>query len=215
MEKNSKRKTNRSAKNKEESYDHVIDTAFKLAVERGWRGLLLNDIAEVAGLTLAELHKQFPTKTKILNAFQRRTNDYVLASGVVEGSSYRDRLFGVLMLRFDILHPYRDAIRLISRDVACDPLATITQCAQLFSSMALMLEAAGINSGGIDGAIRVKGLALIYSHALQAWLSDDSPDLSKTMAVLDRDLDRAERLVEMLCPRQETKTEILEPAPPK
>lgn len=215
MEKSRKRRTNRSAKNKDEPYDHVIDTAFKLAVERGWRSLLLNDIAEAVGLTLAELHKQFPTKTAILNAFQRRTNDCVLASGGVEGSSYRDRLFGVLMLRFDILQPYRDAIRLIARDVAYDPLTTINQCAQLFSSMASMLEAAGINSGGIDGAIRVKGLAFIYAHALQTWFSDDSPDLSKTMATLDRDLDRTERLVGILCPPQNTKTKILKSTSPK
>ena len=33
---------------------HVIDTAFELAAKRGWRALTLGDIAEAAGLTLAQ-----------------------------------------------------------------------------------------------------------------------------------------------------------------
>ena len=66
--------------------------------------------------------------------------------------------------------------------------------------MARMLKAGGLKAGGINGAIRTKGLALIYVRTLCVWLGDDSKDLSKTMAVLDRGLARAERLVGILCP---------------
>ena len=81
----------------------------------------------------------------------------------------------------------------------------------MLCSMAWMLEAAGLNSGGINGAIRTKGLAVIYGCALSAWLADDSPDASKTMAVLDRGLARAERLSWILCPRKDAAPDAPQP----
>ena len=45
------------------------------------------------------------------------------------------------------------------------------------------------------GALRVKGLALIYLSALRAWLRDESADKARTMAVLDTQLRRAEALM--------------------
>ena len=56
-----------------------------------------------------------------------------------------------------------------------------------------MLEAAGIPSDGIAGALRVKGLAVIYLMVFKVWLTDDSADLSRTMAALDARLRQAEQ----------------------
>ncbi|MBL4690849.1 MAG: TetR family transcriptional regulator, partial [Rhodospirillales bacterium] len=128
-------------------------------------------------------------------------DERVLAAGKADGSSARDRLFDVLMRRLDIMEPHRDAVRVLVREAAFDPLAALCRGPQFLCSMAWMLEAAGLNSGGINGAIRTKGLAVIYGCALSAWLGDDSPDSSKTMAVLDRGLARAERLSRIFCPR--------------
>jgi AcrR family transcriptional regulator len=197
MEKKPKKKI-RSAKNKTDPFNHIINTALDLAEKRGWQGLLLNNIAEEAGLTLAELSKHFSSKTAILNGFQKRTNDAVLCSGIADGSSCRDQLFGILMHRFDILEPYRNSIRLIIRDVARDPFTALMQGPQIYSSMALMLEAVGVVTTGIEGALRVKGLILIYARALRIWLYDDSADFSETMSALDRDLTRAESMAGML-----------------
>ena len=61
--------------------------------------------------------------------------------------------------------------------------------------MAWSLEAAGIGASGLLGLIRIKGLGLIYLAALRVWLEDESPDMSATMARLDKDLKRAEALV--------------------
>jgi AcrR family transcriptional regulator len=197
MEKKPKR-TNKSAKKKADIYNHIIDTALYLAAEKGWQDLLLNDIAKKADITLADLYTNFPNKIAILNGFQRRTNDSILRTGIEEGSSSRDQLFGILMCRFDVLQTYRESIRVILRDVAFEPLTAITQFPELYSSMASMLEVAGISSSGIGGALRVKGLILVYLRALRIWLNDDSTDLSETMASLDRDLARAESLLGML-----------------
>ena len=57
-----------------------------------------------------------------------------------------------------------------------------------------MLEAAGISASGPFGLLRTKGLLAVWLAALRVWLADDSNDLSRTMAALDRYLRRAERL---------------------
>ncbi len=61
--------------------------------------------------------------------------------------------------------------------------------------MAAMLEAAGIASGGLAGALRTKGLAAIYLATLRDWFGDDTADKAKTMAALDARLRRAESCV--------------------
>ena len=63
------------------------------------------------------------------------------------------------------------------------------------NSMRFMLEAAEIDSDGPAGALKLQGLALAWSRVFAIWLDDAPPDFAKTMAALDRELTRGERLV--------------------
>jgi hypothetical protein len=65
--------------------------------------------------------------------------------------------------------------------------------ASLMRSMYWMLAAADIATGGIRGAIAVKLTAAAYLSTMGVWRGDDSPDLGRTMAVLDARLRRIER----------------------
>ncbi|MEE8140903.1 MAG: TetR family transcriptional regulator [Alphaproteobacteria bacterium] len=173
----------------------AIAAALKLATERGWRRVSLHDIAERAGVTLEELYGQFSSRDAILSAFVRGIDAQVLKSGDPEDAaeSPRHRLFAVIMNRFDALAPHKPAIAAIMRDCGGDMLTVASSLCRLISSMAWMLEAAGISSAGLRGALRTKGLAAIYCATIRVWLSDDSADMAKTMAALDRHLDCAER----------------------
>ncbi|SMF46122.1 transcriptional regulator, TetR family [Tistlia consotensis] len=173
----------------------AIEAALKLAAERGWRALGLADIAEAAGLSLAELHPRLGSKQALLDAFARRVDAEVLAEAAPDaGESARDRLFDVLMRRFDALQPHRLALGNILQDQLRAPGEALCSLAQLGRSMAWMLAAAGIPSEGLAGLLRVKGLAAIYLATLRVFLRDDSADLSKTMAALDGYLRRVEWL---------------------
>jgi AcrR family transcriptional regulator len=177
--------------------DHVIDTAMKLAAEGRWRDLSLAEIAEAAKLPISKVFPVYPSRQSILDAFVRRIDAAVLAesdSEDLEGSA-RDRLFDVLMRRFDALDPYKDAVATVAFDQARDPLAALASACRLRRSMALMLEAAGLASGGARGVLRIKGVALIYLATLGVWLRDESEDKARTMAALDKQLRRAEALV--------------------
>src|SRR3546814_17327248 len=61
--------------------------------------------------------------------------------------------------------------------------------------MALTLEAAGFSTTGCRGVLRRKGLAAIYLATMRVWLRDDSEDMAKTMAYLDRQLARVDSLL--------------------
>lgn len=199
-------KTRGKTRSKTDGADRIITAALALAAGRGWRRVRLVDIAIEAGVTLAELRDAFSSKAAIVNGFVRRTDERVLAAGPAEGSSARDRLFDVLMRRFDVLQPDKKAVAMIVRDAFCSPLAVLCHGPQLLASMAWMLEAAGLSSAGPAGMLRAKGLALVYLAALRAWLGDDGADLAKTMAVLDRGLRRAETVASVLCPGKQAGT---------
>jgi AcrR family transcriptional regulator len=177
--------------------DRAIDAAMAVAAGIGWRAATLTDIADQAGLSLAELYEAFPSKGHILGGFVRRIDDAVLAGdhGDLAGESPRDRLFDVMMRRLDLLDPYKPALANIARDGACDPIALLCAGCRTARSMAWMLEAAGISSAGLRGRLRVKGLLAIWVLTLRAWLADDSADKARTMAVLDRHLSRADAVI--------------------
>lgn len=192
----------------------VIDATMELAAERGWRRVSLAEIAERAGRPLIEVYEEFPDKVAILAGFLRRIDEEVLrdAPPLAEGSP-RDRLFDVLMRRFEALLPYRPAIRAIGREAGQDPLAALYGARHFYRAMALMLEAAGIGSSGPGGAMRVNGLAAVYAYAFRTWLDDDSEDMARTMASLDRALDRAETIAAMIW-RGRRSTAPRQPEPP-
>jgi AcrR family transcriptional regulator len=168
-----------------------ISAALALAAEKPWAEVTLADVAARAGATLVGLKAQFASKAQILEAFVRLVDDEVLSRAPrrEEGQSPRDALFEVVMSRFDVLGPWKPAIRSIARAGAPEP----GQVLGILASNRWMLEAAGIGSGGLEGAARTAGLAAIYAAVFRIWLEDDDPGLARTMAALDRRLRRGER----------------------
>jgi AcrR family transcriptional regulator len=179
--------------------DALLDAALELISERGWRDLSLADVARHAAVPLGQAAALFPTKAHLLAAQIARTDQRVLDSaGTGEGEGVRDRLFDMIMQRLDTLQPHRKAIASMLRDLPLDPATAAALLPRLAISMAWMLEAAGASPAGIIGCLRVQALGVIYLRTVRAWLSDDSADLAKTMATLDKALSSAESLASRL-----------------
>ena len=176
--------------------DRLIDAALRLATERGWRHVTLAEIGREAGASLAETYRAAPSRTAVLDAFTRRIDAEILASDAVEEDSTRarDRVFDVLMRRFDALQAHRPAVVAILRDSLRDPVAMAASAPQFLRSMRWMGEAAGLRMDGFGGAVRTKAIAAAWASAVRTWLEDETADLSPTMAVLDQRLRWAERL---------------------
>ena len=172
--------------------DHIIDTTMELVAGRGWRHVALGDIAAASGLSLAQLYAIFPSRLAVLDAFERRINEQTLAGGTDAGDPIRDRLFELVMRRLDALAPHKAAVRALVRDLPRDPAAILCAGPRFLNAMRWMAESAGVETAGIAGLLRVKGLAAVYAATLRTWLSDDSADNAKTLAALDRALKQAE-----------------------
>lgn len=175
--------------------DRLVNAALRLIADRGWRHLSMAAIAAEAGLPILTLYRTFPSKQAILCAFSRRLDEAVLATPPEADPDERprDRVFDLLMRRFDALGPHREALEVLGRELPGDPVTALTLGAVLLRSIAWMLEASGIATDGLRGAIAVKLTAGAYAATLRVWLRDASPDLGQTMAALDRRLRGIER----------------------
>ena len=145
-------------------------------------------------MPILQLYRMYSSKSAVLYGFFRRIDEAVLANPVETAPDERprDRVFDLLMRRFDALAPHRAAIEALGRELPLDPVA-LAAAARLFRSMRWMLEAAGIPAEGLAGILAVKLTAAAYMATMRTWLRDDSPDLAPTMAALDRRLRGIER----------------------
>jgi AcrR family transcriptional regulator len=169
----------------------------RLAAEHDFNDIGLADIAAEAEVPLAELRRNFDGKLAILAAFSRRIDEQVLDKGAAEGEGARDRLFEILMRRFEALVPYRPALRRLIRSARRDLRLARSLHRVARRSQMWMLVGADIHKGGLVGRIAVEGAVLAYSDVFSVFLDDDD-DLARTMARLDRSLRRGERAMEWL-----------------
>ncbi|NCC22417.1 MAG: TetR/AcrR family transcriptional regulator [Alphaproteobacteria bacterium] len=173
----------------------ILEDALALSAEIGWDNVSFRELSRKSGTSLAELYAHYEDKTQLLFEYEKMLNRKVLenAGEGDPGSSARDRLFDILMERFEVMNAHREALIAIWRTVRLDPKQAVIGMPHLAASMAWMLEAADIDTGGLRGAVKVAGLTGVYLKVLREWLRDDSPDLGATMAALDRTLSRAEQ----------------------
>lgn len=154
------------------------------------------EVAAEASVSLTDAFAVFPSTEAIIDAVFERVDRRMLADAAPDLSeSARDRLFEVIMTRFDALVPYKPAVAAYFRELPADPLGMPMKGLRFGQRLARMLEAAGLSSTGALGALRVQGLAVIYLSTLRVWIEDESADMAKTMATLDRALRRAESVM--------------------
>jgi AcrR family transcriptional regulator len=184
--------------------DRIVDAALARIAEEGWRRSSLASIAAAADLPILRVYRAFPSKAAILCGLSRRVDEAVLATPLEIGDDERprDRVLDLMMRRFDALAPYKDALAVLRRELPADPPSALATGVALLRSMRWMLEAAGIATGGIGGAVAVKLTAAAYLAASRVWLRDDSTDLAPTMAALDQRLRGIERWLRAPRPRR-------------
>jgi AcrR family transcriptional regulator len=178
----------------------ALDAALHLASTRAWREIGLEDIRRAAKIDPAAFSAAFASKQAIVTAVLRRFDAAAIAgAGDAEAEeSVRDRLFAILMSRFDAIKPHRRAVRSILSDVPRDPAAALCFGVELGRSMQAMLKAAGASAKGPAAIVVAKGLIAVYAYVYWAFAADETEDLAKTMAALDRALGWAESFAGLL-----------------
>jgi AcrR family transcriptional regulator len=187
----------------ETSREACLRAFLDLLAQRPYGALDLAEVAERAGVPLAEMRATFAGRADLLAAFFRATDRHVLAEGGPDsedlaGEGPKERLFEVLMRRLDALEPHKEAVRGLMRSARRDPALALQMLRLSERSQRWMLAAAGIGCTGLSGSVRAKGLALLFARIVGVWLDDEDIGLARTMAALDRELDTGAKLLGML-----------------
>lgn len=176
----------------------AVEALMRLAAEQPWNDIEVSDIAREAGLTLAELRDLFPSKGAVLGGLTRIIDRKVLEGDLtgLEEEPSRERLFDVLMRRLDAMEPYKPALRRIAYALRGEPLSMLALNGVMLNSHRYMLAAAGIDTEGSLGQLKLQGVVIAFARVTQVWLDDDDPALARTMARLDKEIRNGERIME-------------------
>lgn len=179
--------------------DRIIDALMGLAAEKPFGEIGLAEIAGRAEVSLAEFRDLFPSKGAILGGFSKRIDHVVLEGSTSDLAEepVRERVLDIMMRRFDALKPYREALRSIARELRRDPLSIAAMNQVAMNSLRFMLAAAGVDTTDALGPLKLQGAVAVFARAFETFLDDEEEDLARTMARLDKELDRGERLLRL------------------
>ncbi len=174
------------------SKDAIAEALMRLAAIEPWDLITLPMIAGEAGISLADMRDHYPSKGAILGGFARMIDRKVLSANMDDmfDEAPRDRLLDVMLKRLDALEPFREGIRALKKAIRRNPSLAIALNPTALNSFRYMLAVAGIDTEDRLAAVRIQGAVVLFSRALDIWLDEDDPGLPKTMAYLDKELDR-------------------------
>jgi AcrR family transcriptional regulator len=179
--------------------EKIIAAFMALLAEKSIETIGMAEIAERADVSLADLRGEFSSTLAILAAHVKQLDRQVLAGGDtdMDEEDARERLFDVLMRRLDLLAPHKEAVQSLLRSARRNPSLALALNAMTVSSQQWMLTAAGIGASGPKGMLRAQGLAVLYANVLRTWVDDDD-DQTRTLASLDSQLARGQRVSSLL-----------------
>ena len=168
----------------------IAENTLKKLLNKSWGKLSLDDVI----VKNIKKKKYINTKNDLLKNLNRYVDSILIEkTKYLESSTTKDMLFEVLMMRFDILQKNRLSFIKIYDELKKSPKNILNLLPSLLESMIVTAELANFNVNGLKGSIKLKGLCIIYLITFYAWADDNTLSLEKTMNVLDKNLDQAEK----------------------
>lgn len=168
--------------------------ALSLAASSPWREVTLVKLADAANRPMSDFYGASLGEAVdcVEEAFDRAIADNTDA--LDPGQSVRDRLFELIMRRFEAMEPHRATVLAMEQGVDRDPTLLAAAHQRHVRCARWVLALAGLEADGMTGQARAQGLGVIIGQARAAWRGDDAGDFAKTMASLDKNLRRAEEM---------------------
>lgn len=178
----------------------IVDCFMRLVGEEPWEAVTMQALAEAAGVKPSTLRAAYDSRIAVLEDFFRRIDAQVLdaVDPDMAGEPASDRLFDVLMSRLDAYEPHRAALRALVREAWGNPLLAAELNRISLTSQSWMLTAAGIDASGLGGLAKAQGLVIAFARVVGVWLDDEDPGKARTMAALDRELQRGATVLSRL-----------------
>ncbi len=159
--------------------------AFRQISAKGWDSVTVEQIAKDAKIPLARVTEKYPDMSALIPTLVHFiTAETVKSVGSIHSESTpHDRLFEVMMARFDVLQKHRAAILSIITAAKNNPRIALALITAQRQAMHTMLDCAQLSEARI---IARAGLMATYAASAFVWSRDETLDMSKTMSFLDR-----------------------------
>jgi hypothetical protein len=168
--------------------------ALAFAAASPWREATLVRLADAASRPVGDFYGASVGEAVdcVEEAFDRAIGEDL--DKLVPSQSVRDRLFELIMRRFEAMEPHRAAVLAMEQGGDRDPVIMAAAHQRHVRCARWVLALAGLEADGMTGQARAQGLGVIIGQARAAWRGDEAGDVAKTMASLDKNLRRAEEM---------------------
>lgn len=168
--------------------------ALTFAATASWREATLVKLADISARPVSDFYGASLGEAVdcVEEAFDRAIADNM--DQLDPSQSVRDRLFELIMRRFEAMEPHRAAVMAMEQGADRDPALLAVAHQRHVRAARWVLALAGLEADGMTGQARAQGLGVIIGQARAAWRSDSAGDFAKTMASLDKNLRRAEEM---------------------
>lgn len=178
--------------------DAILDAYLTVIGRDGWSATRIDAVAAEGEVSTAAVAAAFADRWQVLHAHGLRLDRAALAEAADGGATVRDRLFTMVMERFDAAQPHRAAAAELASAAIRDPALAGFLLVTTTASVARLADAAGVVVDGLLGPLRVQALTVLVLAVSRTWLDDTSVDLTTTMRTLDERLAQAERVARSL-----------------
>jgi hypothetical protein len=178
-----------------ETENKYIKKGFDLINDIGWEKFSLEKLSTKEKIPINDLKVFFKCKNSIVDKFSRMIDKKIeskLRIDDFKDSSKKDILFELIMMRFDEMEGYKGSLVKILDVSKNKPLLISIITKNVMNTMDFFLELSNSYNNYAFDFLKKNFLFFIYSITFKTWLSDETKDLSKTMAELDKLLSTAE-----------------------
>ena len=178
-----------------ETENKYIKKGFDLINDIGWEEFSLEKLSTKEKIPINDLKVFFKCKNSIVDKFSRMIDKNIeskLRIDDFKDSSKKDILFELIMMRFDEMEEFKSSLARVLDASKNKPLLISIITKNVLNTMDFFLELSNSYNNYAFDVLKKNFLFLIYSITFKTWLSDNTEDLSKTMAELDKLLSTAE-----------------------
>lgn len=175
----------------------ISDAIFKLAARHTWHEITFDQIAKAAKIPAKQIKQRYADTNALLPLMVAAISGATMKTlgNPDKRAALHDRLFEALMARFDVLQKHREAILNLAAAAHRDArVARHLARAQMQAIKSTLLWADEISDSG-NFSLSSTVLWVVYLASFRVWKNDETLDMSKTMAALDRYLRLAMRVL--------------------
>lgn len=191
----------------EETRAHILETALRLFLNRGYEETTMRGIAEEAGVAVGNAYYYFKSKEHLIQAFYERTHhEHLAASREVldRERGLRERLLGVMRAKLDTIMPYHQFAGILFK-TAADPKSPLNPFSD--ESLPVRQQSTELFAEVVTGAdtrlnaeltAELPNLLWIYHMGIILfWIHDTSPGREKSYRLMERSVKLVLRLVSL------------------